>query len=261
MTYSFVSKEEVSDALADPAVCLQIENPLNSEQDLLRSSMVSSHLKVVSRNQSAQYNGVYEISRVYKKDKKLAQESWKLAITFWGDDSLLRLKGAIDQIMGIYRLEPAVSRDMNNKLYYSNRSARLGSGFGGFGQITKSVLDKFGIKREVSFGELAIEDIIAAQRSVRAIEPVAYQLVSKDISIELDDITTFYEVKSCIEKLVHKVVFRQEFSSDDLSKQSRKRLTFTVIMNLGPNPTSEQIQDVLKKCASMCESIPKAKVL
>lgn len=261
MTYSFVSKKDVENSLINSDECLQIENPLNSEQDLLRSSIVSSHLRVVSSNQSALYNGVYEISRVYKKHKKSAIEQWKLAITFWGENSLLRLKGAVDQVMGIYKLDPSISRDFNNKLYYSNRSGKLGSDFGEFGQVTKTVLDKFGVKKEVSFAELNIQDIIESKRSIVAQEPIPYQIITKDISLELDNNTTFYDVRSCLQAIVKQVVFKHEFNSDELTSASRKRLTVSIVVDLGPNPTSAQIQETLKQCSQACENKLKAKVL
>lgn len=261
MTYSFVSKKDAENSLVNTGECLQIENPLSSEQDLLRSSVVSSHLRVVGSNQAALYNGVYEISRVYKKDKKSAAEQWKLAITFWGEDSLLRLKGAVDQVMGIYKLDPSITRDFNNKLYYSNRSGKLGSGFGEFGQISKTVLDKFGIKKEVSFAELNIQEIIESKRPVVAQEPIPYQLITKDISLELDNNTTFYEVRSCLQPNVKQVVFKHEFNSTELTSAGRKRITVSVVLDLGPNPTSDQIQASLKQCSEACQKNLKAKVL
>ena len=261
MTYSFVSKEDVGNSTLDIKDCLQIENPLNSEQDLLRSSMVSSHLRAVSKNKKVEHNAFYEISRVYKSDDKSAKEQWKLGITFWGDNSLLRLKGAIDQVLYSYRLDPEITRDLNNKLYYPNRSALLGSGFGAFGQISQSVLDKFGIKKEVSFAELSIKDIIDSRMPIKVKEPIPYQLVNKDISLELGNMITFYEVRACLKDLVSKVAFKQEFTSEELDKSDSKRMTVSVELDLGPNPKSEDIQDIISKCSSICKQKLQAKVL
>jgi phenylalanyl-tRNA synthetase beta subunit len=261
MTYSFVSKEDVIRANLDSKVCLQIENPLNSEQDLLRSSMVSSHLRAVSKNQKVEHNAVYEISRVYKSHNKSAIEEWKLGITFWGENSLLRLKGAIDQVLYSYRLDPEIIRALNNKLYHPNRSAILGSGFGVFGQINQSVLDKFGIKKEVSFAELSIKDIIDSVAPIKVSEPIPYQIIKKDISLELKNMVTFYEVRACLKGLVSKASFKQEFTSEELNKSASKRMTVTVELDLGPNPKSEDIQDVINKCSSACKQKLQAKVL
>jgi len=79
--------------------------------------------------------------------------------------------------------------------------------------------------------------------------------------LELDNNTTFYEVRSCLQPNVKQVVFKHEFNSTELTSAGRKRITVSVVLDLGPNPTSDQIQASLKQCSEACQKNLKAKVL
>lgn len=261
MTYSFVSAKDLTDTSVDHAECLQIENPLSSEQDYLRSTMLASHLRAVEKNLSSESSAFYEISRVYKKLGKSAQENWKLAIAVWGHDSLLRLKGVIDKIFENYKLDVSIRRDLNSKLFISNRSAEINSGFGVFGQVKFEILNNFDIQTEVSWAELDIEEMLKSVKKTTVLEPTPYMLIRKDLSIELDDYVTFLEVKSKLQKLVKEVIFKSEYSNDELKKASRKRISISMVMDMGPNPKGEDIRKMLEVCSKKVLEIPKAQVL
>lgn len=261
MTYSFVSAKDLTDTLVNPAGCLQIENPLSSEQDYLRSSMLASHLRVVAKNQSYDASAFYEVSRVYKKVGKTASESWKLGLAVCGSDSLLRLKGLIDIILEIYKIDAGFRRNPNNKLFIANRSAEITSGFGSFGQVDFTILSNFDVQTEVSWAELDIEEILNNAKKIKAREPVPYMLVRKEITVEVDDYSTFSDLKQKLKNLVREVVFRSEFSNEELRKKSRKRITISLIMDMGPNPKGQEISNTLDEACKKVSEIAKAQVL
>jgi len=261
MTHSFVSKKDIITSLSNLEKNLQVENPLSSEQDYLRSNLLPSHLRAVAKNLSTDNSAIFELSRVYEKSAKAAHESWRLAITVWGAQSLLRLKGVIDVVFDYYKLGPSYKRELNSEWFYSGRSARIGSGFGYFGQLNDSILRDFDISKEVSYAELNIEEIIESRVRPKITEVLPYQIIKRDITVETNSLATFEELKNSLEKTCKSTNYVGEYVDDSLKSQSRKRISISVDFDLGPNPTAQQIDDQLKECVVNLEKLPQAKVL
>jgi len=260
MTYAFVSKKDIENLGVKDSEILKIENPLSSEQDYLRTSLLPSHLRAAYNNQKSNYNSMFEISRVSKKQGNAAEEKWALGITVWGEDSLLRLKGLIDSIFGWHKIDPNIERTKNSYLYIEQRSANI-KDYGIFGQLKPALLKSFGLRNELSFAELDIEKIINKDFTIKAKPLLPYQIVYKDITIELPINTLYSEVKLVLHGITHSVDFVDEFISDELLNSSRKRLTTKVGFDLGPNPKSDEISKHLQSCSKKLGALEKAKVL
>jgi phenylalanyl-tRNA synthetase beta chain len=258
MTYSFVSKRDVENINAKLADHLQIENPLSSEQDYLRTTMLSSHLQVAANNPGE--GTIFEISRVYRKHKLGAKETWKLAITVWGENSLLRVMGVCDNIWGWYKYKPAVSR-LINKNYIVGRSAEISDELGVFGQLSPVITNNFGIKGEVAFAEIDLDKITQLQGRVQAHVIPPYQLIRRDITVELPVEILWQVIVESIGSNAKKLEFGGEFSNEELQGRGRKRVSMIVYFDLGPNPTSAEIQKSMDKCYKALLNIKTAKVL
>lgn len=257
MTYSFVSRYDVVRTNGDLSKNLQIENPLNSEQDYLRGNMLASHLNTIKANQNIDAT-IFEISRVYKKVKSGVEENWKIAISICGQDSLLRLKGVIDKLWAWYGLEPRFDR-LDDKNYISNRSAIIGD-YGSFGQLGR-VLSAFSIKEEVSYAEINIEKLVL-DKSIREVRLLpAHQLVTRDITVEVSDGVWWQEIVDVLPEFVLRPSFKGEFVNSELARVSRKRVSFTVEFDLGATPEIENINQCVEKCYEALRKIPKTQVV
>jgi phenylalanyl-tRNA synthetase beta subunit len=261
MTYSFISAEDIKFVNQDISKNLQIENPLSSEQDYLRTGLLPSHLRAAANNQAGKRNSMFEVSRVYEKNASLANEKWVLVFTVWGEDSLLRAKGLVDAVFGWYGLSIDVERKDDSKSMIAGRSAYIEGGYGIFGQVKPVILKKYGIKNEVSFVELNIQQIIDNKSEIIAKPPLPYQIVFKDITVELPEANMYSQL---VEKLANEVFgidYIDEYQNEELKKSAMKKLTIKVGFDLGPNPKSKEISDKLLKCQKVLESLQKAKVL
>jgi phenylalanyl-tRNA synthetase beta subunit len=260
MTYSFVSKSDIKNALDDKTKHLQIENPLSSEQDYLRTGIMSSHLRAASSNQSSAHDGIFEISRVYEQATTELTEKWVLGITIWNEQSLARLKGVIDSVFGWYRHDIEVSRITSN-IYIRNRAGSLVGGFGHFGQLFPAILKKFAIAKELSFASINIDKLIeqANQPILRAIP--SYQIVYRDITLELDESVLYQSIKIILAAGLFSVQYKSEYQNDELKNSSKKRLTITIGIDLGPNPTSDEILQQLARSTKLVTTKLKAKLL
>lgn len=261
MTYSFISKEDIDFIKSDISKYLQIENPLNSEQDYLRTTLLPSHLRSASTNQSSDYNAMFELSRIYEKDSKGAIEDWSLGITVWGKDSMLRLKGIVDSIFGWYNQDLEVERDDKSDTYLAGRSAMLLDNYGNFGQVMPSILKKYDIKSELSFAQINVARLGGVEKKITALPLLPYQVIYKDITVELDNYILYSDVIKKLGDGLHSVKFIDEYANDDLKVESRKRLTIRIGLDLGPNPKNDEINKIIKKYENRLEAIEKSKVL
>jgi phenylalanyl-tRNA synthetase beta subunit len=261
MTYSFISKEDIDFIKSDIGKYLQIENPLNSEQDYLRTTLLPSHLRSASTNQSSDYNAMFELSRIYEKDSKGAIEDWSLGITVWGKDSMLRLKGIVDSIFGWYNQDLEVERDDKSDIYLAGRSAMLLDNYGNFGQVMPSILKKYDIKSELSFAQINVARLVGVEKKITALPLLPYQVIYKDITVELDNYILYSDVVKKLGDGLHSAKFIDEYANDDLKVESRKRLTIRIGLDLGPNPKNDEINKIIKKYENRLEAIEKSKVL
>src|SRR6202050_188389 len=101
-TYAFIAEEQLAEAGLDTDDHLKLRNPLSQEQAFLRSSLLPSHLAVLTRNRSyARAVGFYELSAVFVKREAGEQpdEPVHLAVTDRREHgSLNRVKGILDAI-------------------------------------------------------------------------------------------------------------------------------------------------------------------
>jgi len=261
MTYSFISKEDIDFIKSDISKYLQIENPLNSEQDYLRTNLLPSHLRSASANQSSDYNAMFELSRIYEKDPKGAIEDWSLGITVWGKESVLRLKGIIDSLFGWYNQDFEVKRDDKSYIYLSGRSAILLDNYGGFGQLKPTILKSYDIKNELSFAQINITKLVSSEKKIKALPLLPYQVIYKDITVELNSTILYSDIVKKLGDVLYSVKFIDEYTNDNLKAESRKRLTIRVGLDLGPNPKNDEINQIIKKYENRLKSLEKVKVL
>ena len=261
ITYSFISKEDIENTKYVLSRHLQIENPLSSEQDYLRNSLLPSHLTAARNNLGSKYSAFFEVSRVHEKLADGFDENWTLGITTWGDSSLLRLKGIIDSIVGWYGVGLDVKREDNSKVCISGRSAKLSKGLGCYGQIKPAILKSYKINTELSFAELNIKKIIDNKNLIIAKPLLPYQIIYKDITVELPQEVLYQDIAKNLEKSVLSIEFLYDYQDNDLKDISRKRITIRVGLDLGPNPKTEDISSKVSALAVSINSIQKSKVL
>lgn len=257
MTYSFVSRSDIEKTHGKIRDNLQIENPLNSEQDFLRTNMLASHLQALQSNQANEAI-IFEISRVYRKSEIGTDEDWRLAISICGEHSLLRLKGVIDKILGWYRVDMSLGL-LKNDNFFMNRSASIDK-YGYYGQLA-TVVDNFNIREEVSFAELNIENIITDQKTLEVRPVPPYQLVVRDITVEIEDGIWWQQVAESVAQYASRVIYKNEFTNPRLLKENKRRINFTVEFDMGANPQTIAIKQQLDKCHEALRKIPQTQVL
>ncbi len=261
-TYSFVSQKDLEQTGLELHGHLQIENPLSSEQDFLRSNLLASHLRTAANNQvSHKHADLFEVSRVYEKQGQETYERWVLGLTSWGSNSLLRVKKGLDMLTQNYQLQAKVRRaEINN--FEASRSGEVvvnKTVVAQFGEVMSSTKHNFGIKTEVSHALVEITQLIAGVTSPRILAPLPYQLIERDFTLEVSDTVLWQDAHDALlqQSNIVRVEFMGIFKNPELQKQKLHRLSVRVNYDLGPNPTQDQIDVEQNKSIDLLKATKK----
>lgn len=261
-TYSFVSQKDLEQTGLELHSHLQIENPLSSEQDFLRSNLLASHLRTVTNNQASHKQAdLFEVSRVYEKRGQETYEHWVLGLTSWGSNSLLRVKKGLDLLVQNYQLQTKVRRaEINN--FEASRSGEVvmhKKAIAQFGEVTSSTKHNFGIKTEVSHALVEITQLIGGVVSPKILAPLPYQLIERDFTLEIGDTMLWQDAHDALlqQSNVVRVEFMGIFNNPELQKQKLHRLSIRVNYDLGPNPTQAQIDAEQNKSVELLKTTKK----
>ena len=250
MSYSFVSQSNLKTMGLKKDDHLKVVNPLSLEQEYLRTSLMGSHLQIVKNNDGylSEKYGFFEISRVYKKDSSKFEksENWVLAITVVGKQSASKLKSTIDAIDSKYnwglRFEPAKNGALDD-----NRSANIlveNMTVGTYGQVSNKILKSyFKNPKEISFCEIQLDKLDISIKEFQSQTANDYQLIKRDVTLELDGDIWWQQIvdSTSFDDNTKKIEFIGEFENEKLRKIGRKRLSFSLTLDLGPQPTSQEI--------------------
>jgi phenylalanyl-tRNA synthetase beta chain len=194
-------------------------NSLSTELNIMRNSLFESSLEVVAHNLNHRNSSLrlFEFGKAYSTEgpgkytevEKLcivvsgrtSDDGWKLkarsADLFYCKgvlDALLRLLGVRPDL-----IEPLAVPKLNDHLIYNWGNHLIG----GVGSVNKNILEKFGIKQPVYFGELnwdILSEIASTQkRTLREISK--YPAVQRDIAMVIPHDLTWTQVEKSVQKL------------------------------------------------------------
>ena len=250
MSYSFVSKKHLQSDSQEEDKHLKVVNPLSLEQEYLRSTLLSSHLQIIKNNKNYHQKkyGFFEISKVYEKDSSKVgkSEKWQLGITIVGNEGEKKIKSLIDVINAKYKLNLRFDPLLNNR-YEKGISANIISKdvvIGTFGQLSSKISKThYKIVGDVSYCEMNLDDIDLNEKDFKVEDIPAYQLVYRDVTLEIDNKIWWQEILDSIKlsEVLTDVKFIGEFKNDQLIKESKKRISFRLVLDLGAQPSSSDI--------------------
>jgi phenylalanyl-tRNA synthetase beta chain len=218
------------------ADAVKIANPLSSELDVLRMSLLPSLLENVAWNKNRQIPTVklFEKGKIYKKDINLDQEpfhssklpfieSTRLAIVWCGKDysenwfqkqqntQRGHLQGIVNHVFKLFGIDPetltqkpleAGELDASAEICASSKSlARIGS-------VKPSFLKKFGIEDAVFFAELNWDALLNSysKNRIEYTEVPKFPSVRRDLSMVLDKAVSYEQIRTVALKAERKLI-------------------------------------------------------
>ncbi|MFA5090274.1 MAG: phenylalanine--tRNA ligase subunit beta [Candidatus Omnitrophota bacterium] len=196
---------------------VEIANPLSSEQEVLRRSLVPSLLKCVALNlnQKQRYINIFEISKDFFWLKDNPVERLALGLAFCGDRDFLLEQGCIRDKAGPLHLKgvlETVFKRWGIKEYgfkeegpgcFAVNIAQEKIGF--LADLSQDILQQAGIKnRRVVAAEIYLEKIINFANLQKRFIPLAlYPGISRDISLVIEERVAAGDIIKAVQNEAH----------------------------------------------------------
>jgi phenylalanyl-tRNA synthetase beta chain len=204
ITYSLTGKRSLEMAGIPVDEAVEIKNPLSAEQEVMRPNLIIGALNTILWNINRKNKDLklFEIGNIYREGSGgSAAEEKALSISLTGrinPDSLndtrgytfFELKGAIESVLaglGIcgYSLDYATEIPFSPSACASIEINGVRAGV--FGEISRSVLDRFDIKEKVYAAQVLLKPLMKCARLEKKFEGLPkYPSVQRDISVIVD---------------------------------------------------------------------------
>ncbi len=255
-TYSLVSKKMIEAMGLRAEECLKLYNPLSSDLEYLRPSLLSSILSVVSENQEKRNEiKIFEISRVYiPKPNELPEESAKLAMAFLGGSKeFFECKGIIEHIFkksGMPEVEFKKTQDMPFwrsqtilDVYCKNEI------FGKIGMIHPKIAKAFDIKKDLTLANIDFTKFAKFARHNKSFNPLPeFPAIERDLALVCARNIAWESLEKFISQhhpLIASVEYLSTYTGQELgsNKSIALRITF---QSKERTLISQEIDDVIK---------------
>ncbi len=249
-------------------VAVKILNPLSSDLDVMRQSLLFSGLEAVAYNQNRRAADLkfYEFGKVYSvKDDKYS-EVQRFSVFITGADaaeqwnqkqkpvSFYNLKAIVDGILQRLNITDFVVEDATcSKLAFGLQYTLNGKQLVKFGPVGVAALKKTDVDKEVFYADFNFDLILNAVRK----NVIVYQEVSKfpavrrDLSMLIDKAVSFGQLKQIAQrterKLLKEVSVFDVYQGDKLPEGKKSYALSFIIQDIEKTLTDKAIDSVMQK--------------
>ena len=277
ITYSLTNLESVAKLRLpqtdlDARNYVRLANPLNSEREFMRRTLMNSLLESARDNlRFLDRVAIFEISRVYLPDSgsELPSEPRRLCIAMSGPREHLRrqqatngtldfydLKGIMEMLLHLLRIGDYAFQAAEHPTFQNGRTARLCIGdccLGVMGEVHPEVKEGFGLPDQpVVLMELDLDALFAQLSASRRYQPVSrYPSISRDLALVVDESIEAVEVKHAISRAGGKLLQTAELFDVYRGTQvpaGKKSLAYSVTYQaMGRTLTDEEVDRMLAR--------------
>ena len=278
-TFSFISPKHF-DKLTLPADSklrntVTITNPLGEDTSVMRTSILSSMLEILSTN----YNNRNESAKLFEFGKeyiptelgKLPNEPDRLSIGMYGDNvDFYDIKGVAETMltrMGIKDVEyiRATDCDAFEEVcsFHPFRSAVVmkdGTHLGIFGEVHPDVQENYGIGTKTYIGKFNIPEMMNCAVTEISYKPLPkFPASTRDLSVICDDSLPVAElekaIKGAVGKILEKVTLFDVYKGQQI-EEGKKSVSYSITMRSHEGTlTDEQADSAMKKVLKALSAI------
>ncbi|WP_295717228.1 phenylalanine--tRNA ligase subunit beta [Mucilaginibacter sp.] len=249
-------------------VAVKILNPLSSDLDVMRQTLLYSGLEAIAYNQNRRSADLkfYEFGKVYSvKDDKYS-EVQRFSIFITGADvaeqwnqkqkpvSFYNLKAIVDGILKRLSITDFVVEDATcSKLAFGLQYMLNGKQLVKFGTAGANALKKVDVDKEVFYADFNFDMVLAAVRK----NVIVYQEVSKfpavrrDLSMLVDKAVSFGQLKQIAQrterKLLQEVSVFDVYQGDKLPAGKKSYALSFIIQDSEKTLTDKAIDSIMQK--------------
>jgi phenylalanyl-tRNA synthetase beta chain len=219
-----------TDAAGQKAGGLRLQNPLTTDQAVLRSSLTVGLLGNLRVNVSRRNDDVrlFEIGRVFALENGRCVERTMVALAmtgrrapvFWeGAErdaavSFCDLKGALEALvaqLGAGSLELVGPTPSNTLLAQSALIQLNGKPIGVCGRISPATARQFDLRASAFVGELRLDALLAEAAVIKRFEPLpVFPAVARDVAMIVDEAVTHAQVMAVVRDFKNKLLVRTD---------------------------------------------------
>lgn len=260
-----LTKSAYSDNL-DTAV--KILNPLSSDLDVMRQTMLYSGLEAITYNQNRRAADLkfYEFGKVYsvKDDKYNEVQRFSIFLTGanaaeqWNQKqkqvSFYNIKAIVDGVLERlnitgYVLEDATCKKMAFGLQYMLNGKQLVK----FGAVASTALKKVDVDKEVFYADFNFDLVLTAVRKNKIVyqEVSKFPAVRRDLSMLIDKSVSFSQLKQIAQKterkLLQEVSVFDVYEGDKLPAGKKSYALSFIIQDVEKTLTDKAIDAIMQK--------------
>lgn len=272
--YSFYNKQDASQA-GFSQKHLELENPINPDQALMRVSLIPGLIKNIRENlKNFKEIEIFEIGRVYiPNNSVLPEEKNMLLGAVVVDESkkgnnFYEAKGYVELIfkkLGItsYNFIGSVSSELWHKTRYADiKASGKEENIGCLGEINPLVLKKFDIEKRVVMFEFDLKKLQEISKIEKEFVPLRkYPVSTRDISLITGSETKTLDILENIKNSGGDLVLEAELF--DVFDFKEKETSFAFRISFGSDDRTlrnEEIDEAMKKIIENLEKELKVKV-
>jgi len=247
---------------------VKILNPLSSDLDVMRQSMLYSGLEAVAYNQNRKAADLklYEFGKVYsvQEDKYIETQRFAIFITgnntseAWGQKAnaatFYNLKAIVDGIIEKINVKDFTVEDATcSKLSYGLQYMRGNKQLVKFGSVAASALKKADVSKEVFYADFNFDLIINLARKNKIIyqDVSKFPAVRRDLSMLIDKNITFGTLKQIAQKterkLLKEVNVFDVYEGDKLPAGKKSYALSFIIEDIEKTLTDKAIDAIMQK--------------
>ena len=271
MNYSFNSQSDIEKCGLDIKDHFEVANPMNPDQQYMRTSLIPGILKNVELNlKNFEKFSIFEIGRKYRDEKKnIPVEKTVLAGAFVDsakkETTFFDLKGKIEALFINLGLKNCEFRSANpEKFWHPTRTSSIildKKEIGKIGEVDPKVLASYGIRQRISIFGIDVDKLMeigSISKEYRSISK--FPSVKRDISMFVDEKTKYSDIESKIYHTGGKLVLGVELF-DIFEKEGEKSMALRFeIGSREKTLTSAEIDSVMKNIIAKLEKDLKVKV-
>jgi len=278
--YSFYNAIDASKAELGKMEHLELQNPMNPEQALMRTSLVPGILKNIKENlKNFKEIEIFEIGRIYfPKENTLPEEKNMLVGAVVLDEkkkgnNFYEAKGYADLILQKLGVADYYFDEFRNpgenipSLWHKTRCAEIqieGSEelLGYVGEISPSVLQKFGIEKKVAMFEIDLGKLQKTAEGEREFKSLRkFPISERDISMVANEEVRVDDILQVIQEAGGNLVIDTDlFDIYDLS-ENETSFAFRIFFAAGDRTLrNEEVDEAMKKIINKLEKELKIKM-
>lgn len=253
---------------AEPDRAVRILNPLSTDLDVMRQSLLFSGLEAIVYNQNRRNSDLkfYEFGKVYNLEQENYKENQRLSIFLSGSKSteswssksggtdFYYLKSVVDLIMGRLNINGLFSSETTHPELSSGISYRKGEKIlVEFGVVSKKSLKKLDISSDVFFADFDWDQILRSVRNnkISYAEVSKFPSVRRDLSMLLDKDISFEQLKQIALKtekgILKEVNVFDVYVGDKLPEGKKSYALSFLLQDEEKTLTDKQIDAIMQK--------------